>query len=207
MEKPPSSTPPPPLGIPSPDAPELVGFRHYLLLLARVQLDPRRAKDVDASDIVQQTMLEAHRNWDQFRGQTSGERAAWMRRILAHNLADALRAMGREKRDAGRLVSLEQELERSSIRLADLLAADQSSPSHGGHRQERALRLAAALAELPEAQREALMLQYWQGWPLARISEHLGRSTDAVAGLLKRGLKQLRTTLHPNARRGPNQAT
>jgi RNA polymerase sigma-70 factor (ECF subfamily) len=52
--------------------------------------------------------------------------------------------------------------------------------------------VAEALEQLPEAQREALVLQHWQGWTLAQIGAHLGRSPEAVAGLLKRGLKQLR---------------
>ncbi len=57
------------------------------------------------------------------------------------------------------------------------------------------LHLAAALDKLPDAQREALMLRHFHGWPLAQIAEHLGRSHAAVAGLLKRGLQQLRDQL------------
>jgi RNA polymerase sigma-70 factor (ECF subfamily) len=79
--------------------------------------------------------------------------------------------------------------------LADWLAAEQSSPSQGAEKHEEALRLAEALARLPEAQREALVLQHWEGWPLAQIGERLGRSPAAVAGLIKRGLKQLRSLL------------
>jgi RNA polymerase sigma-70 factor (ECF subfamily) len=52
------------------------------------------------------------------------------------------------------------------------------------------------LDRLPEAQREALTLHYLQGWPLGDIGRHLGRSRAAVAGLIKRGLKQLRLLLH-----------
>ena len=91
--------------------------------------------------------------------------------------------------------SLEAALDQSSARLEAWLAAKQSSPSQRAERNEQALRLAAALAELPEAQREALVLQHWHGWSLAQIAEHLGRTPDAAAGLLKRGLQQLRTLL------------
>ena len=63
-------------------------------------------------------------------------------------------------------------------------------------RLEELLRLAEALGELPEAQREALVLQHWHGWSLAQIGQHLGRSPAAVAGLLHRGLRQLRQELH-----------
>src|SRR5262245_54156014 len=77
-------------------------FREYLLLLARLQLGDRARARVEASDVVQQTLLEAHRRRGQFRGRTAGEMAAWLRRMLACNLADALRALTREKRDVAR---------------------------------------------------------------------------------------------------------
>ncbi len=69
--------------------------------------------------------------------------------------------------------------------------ADRPTPPQ----QERAVKLAAALERLPEAQREALVRQHWEGWSLAEIAEHMGRTRAAVAGLLKRGLSQLRTEM------------
>jgi RNA polymerase sigma-70 factor (ECF subfamily) len=147
--------------------------------------------------VVQQTLLEAHQALSRFRAEGEAGRAAWLRRILAHNLADALRKLAAGKRDLGRERSLEAALEASSVRLGAWLAADQSSPSERVQRREQAVALADALARLPEAQREALILQHWEGWPLARIAEHLGRTRAAVAGLIKRGLQQLRTLLEP----------
>src|ERR1700694_3486323 len=115
---------------PEPDPDEaLERFRHYLLLLARHQLGRQAAGKPEASDVVQQTLLEAHRKREQFRGTTDAERAAWLRQMLAFNLADALRHLGRDKRDAARERSLEQKLEQSSIRLGSWLAAVQASPS------------------------------------------------------------------------------
>jgi RNA polymerase sigma-70 factor (ECF subfamily) len=87
------------------------------------------------------------------------------------------------------------ELHKSSAQLASWLADAGPSPSQAAAGDEQAVRLAAALAQLPEAQREALVLQHWHGWPLARIGEQLDRSPEAVAGLLKRGLKRLRELL------------
>ena len=171
-------------------------YRAYLLMLARVQLDPRLRDKLDASDVVQQTMLEAHRQQDQFRGRTEGERLAWLRQILAHNLTDALRGFRRAKRDVGRERSLQQALDQSSARLEAWLAAEQSSPSQKAVKKEQMLRLAEAMETLPESQREAVQLHYWQGWSLAEIGEHLDRSAAAVAGLLQRGLKALRCKLH-----------
>jgi RNA polymerase sigma-70 factor (ECF subfamily) len=176
------------------DLSPLERFRSYLHLLARIQLDEQSPR-VDASDLVQQTLLEGCQHLERFHGQTDAERAAWLRRILAHNLADALRALHRDKRDVDRERSLEAVLEQSSRQLADWIAADQSSPSEQAMRHEEAVRLADALSQLPQAQREALVLQHWHGLTLAQIGERLHRTPVAVAGLLKRGLQRLRELL------------
>src|SRR6516165_5093089 len=118
---------------------------------------------LDPSDIVQQTLLEAHRDRDQFRGQTEAEIAVWHRRLLACNLADAVRSLRRRKRDTARERSLEAALDASSARLEAWLAAEQSSPSERAERNEAILRLVDALALLPEANRQALVLRHCQG--------------------------------------------
>jgi RNA polymerase sigma-70 factor (ECF subfamily) len=172
-------------------------FRDYLRLLARVQLDPRLRGKLDPSDVVQQTLLEAHQKREQFRGATEAEWLAWLRTALAHNLADALRAFGQAKRDVVRERALADAADASSRRLEAWLAAEQSSPSQQAQRHERAAQLAAALAALPDDNREALVLHYCEDRPLAEIAQRLGRTPAAVAGLLKRGLKQLRAALPP----------
>jgi RNA polymerase sigma-70 factor (ECF subfamily) len=170
-------------------------FRDYLRLLARVQLDPRLRGKLDPSDVVQQTLLEAYEKREQFRGATEGEWLAWLRTALAHNLADALRAFGQAKRDVALERSLAEAADQSSRRLEAWLAAEQSSPSQQAERHERAVQVAAALATLPDDNREALVLHYCEDRSLAEIAQQLGRTPAAVAGLLKRGLKQLRATL------------
>src|SRR5712692_2106916 len=85
-------------------------FRHYLLLLARLHLGDRLQAKFDPSDVVQQTLLEAHRKQAQFRGKSEPEMAAWLRQMLACTIADALRAFGRAKRDAAQERSLEAAL-------------------------------------------------------------------------------------------------
>jgi RNA polymerase sigma-70 factor (ECF subfamily) len=170
-------------------------YRQYLGVLARLQLDPRLHGKIDTSGVVQQTLLEAYRDLPSFTGQSTAQRTAWLRRILANNLADEIRKLTTAKRDLARERSLEAALEASSSRLEIWLAADQSSPSGHVEREERALQLAEALTQLPENQREALVLQHWHGWSLAEIARHMGRSHAAVAGLIKRGLQQLRTRL------------
>jgi RNA polymerase sigma-70 factor (ECF subfamily) len=178
-----------------PNALHLERYRDYLRLLTRVQLGRPRRGWLDPSDLVQQTLLEAYQKRDQFRGRTEAAQGAWLRAILARNVADAIRAQRRQKRDVSRERSLEAELEASSVRLGAWLAAEQSTPSARAVRHEQAVLLANALARLPEFQREALVLHYWQGYTLAEIAGRLDRSTDAVAGLLKRGLKHLRLVL------------
>ena len=170
-------------------------YRKYLMVLAHIEVDPQLQRNLDASGVVQETFLEAHQNWPQFQGKTQAELSAWLRQILAHNLADAVRALRREKRDIGRERSLATSLANSSTKLAGWLAADQSSPSQGMQREERAVVVATALAQLPDSQRDALVLQHWHGWSLNEIAQHMGRTPAAVAGLLKRGLKELRALL------------
>ena len=177
------------------DGPALERYRTYLGVLAGLHLDPRLRGKLDASDVVQQTLLQAYRVRAQFHGGTEAELAAWLRQILARHLANLVRDFGRDKRAVGRERSLDAALAESSARLEAWAAAEQSSPSVRAERQEQALRVAEALARLPEAQREALVLQHWQGWSLDDIGRHLGRSPAAVAGLIKRGIKQLRLLL------------
>lgn len=168
-------------------------YRSYLRLLADVQIDTRLQGKVDLSGVVQQTMIEA--NAADCVPEESGARLAWLRRVLANNLMDEIRRAGRDKRDVGRDVSLDAAIEQSSCRLMEWVAADQSTPSRILEGTERAVELAQALSRLPEAQRQALVLQHWQEWTVQQIADHMGKTRVAVAGLLKRGLKQLREEL------------
>jgi RNA polymerase sigma-70 factor (ECF subfamily) len=165
-----------------------------LLLLARLQLEP--GQRIAPSDIVQQTLLEAHEQRDQIRGDDAAL-AAWLRQALVNNLRDALRGLRRARRDVRREQSLEEAVEQSSVRLGDLLATGHSSPSQHAARHEDLLRLADAIATLPEAQREAVVLHHLQGCSLTETARRLGRTDAAVAGLLHRGLRKLREILAP----------
>jgi RNA polymerase sigma-70 factor (ECF subfamily) len=178
-------------------APPLEDYREYLRLLARLQLGPRLRTQLDSSDLVQETLLKAHARRDQFRGTGEAERAAWLRAILAHTLTDAVRKLGREVGTGPQ--SLEALVEESSARLEKLLVSDEPSPGSQLLRQEQLLRLADALAQLPEEQRTAVELRHLQGYSVPAISELTGRSTASVAGLLRRGLKRLRRVLEERA--------
>src|SRR5262249_30739103 len=121
---------------------------------------------------------------------------AWLRKMLIHNLADALRAFRQSKRAVAREQAIEEALQNSSARLVAALADSGPEAAEQAMRHERAVRLADALEQLPERQREALVCKHWHGWPVRRIARHLECSEEAVAGLLKRALKELRELLH-----------
>jgi RNA polymerase sigma-70 factor (ECF subfamily) len=171
-------------------------YRAYLRLLARLQIPVRLQPKVDASDVVQQTLLEVHRASDQFARLDEPARAAFLRRALTNNLADLVRHFAAEARDVGRERPVEAAVCDSSARLADWLAADQSSPSMRAVREEDLMRLAEALAELPEDQRLAVELKHLHGYAVSEIGAAMERGETAVGGLLRRGLKKLRELLH-----------
>jgi RNA polymerase sigma-70 factor, ECF subfamily len=180
---------------PAGDGLPLDRYRGYLMLLARAHRDARLRGKVDPSDIVQATLLHAHARRGQFRGRTEAECLAWLRAILATQLAEVTRRFGRRQRDVARERSLELSLTDSASRVADRLAATGSSPSQRSARQDELLRLADALAALPDDQRRAVELHHLDELSLADTADRMGRTREAVAGLLYRAVKRLRTTL------------
>jgi RNA polymerase sigma-70 factor, ECF subfamily len=164
-------------------------YRDYLRLLARLQFDIRLRGMMDPSDIVQQTLLKAHENLRGFRGKTHAELQAWLRAIMAQQLALMARKRGRQP---GRAHWLDGALEQSSVRLETLLASEQSSPSEQAMRTERLVELATALTRLPEDQQSAVELRYLRGLSVPSVAEQMGRSTVSVTGLLYRGTQALR---------------
>jgi RNA polymerase sigma-70 factor (ECF subfamily) len=177
-----------------PDDLALERFRQYLLSLARLKLGERLQARCDASDLVQQTLLEAHRKRDQFRGQTRAELAAWLRQMLTWGIADALRTEGRGKRDHAQERPLAAGAGDGSTTAEP--AADHSSPSYRAARNEQFDKLTAALAQLPDDQRRAVELKHLDGCSVADVARLMGKTETAVGGLLRRGLTRLRQLLH-----------
>jgi RNA polymerase sigma-70 factor (ECF subfamily) len=167
-------------------------YRDYLRLLARCQLDARLRAKIDPSDVVQQTLVKAVQNHAQFRGENDAELAGWLRRILANTMTDAVRKFQRE---VNLQYSLENAVEASSQKLEAWLAADQSTPSERSAQHEQLQELAAALGRLPDDQRTVVELHHIQRLSVAEIAAELGRTESSIAGLLRRGLKALRTEL------------
>ncbi len=168
-------------------------YREYLGLLARLQFDPRLRASLDPSDVVQETMLKATKAFHTFRGETERQLAAWLRTILTNTLRDAVADLARQGGNGAR--SLEDFLERSSARLENLLADGDLTPAGAADRNERLVRLADALATLPEQQRRVIELKHLHGLPVAEVAARTGLTKPAVAGLLYRGVIRLRTLL------------
>ena len=171
-------------------------YRNYLTLLVRLQIDRRLQGKVDPADVVQETFLEAHRDFGQFRGHSEGELAAWLRQVLATNLANvARRYLGTQGRDVRLERELAVELDRSSRVLDQGLAARDSSPSRQAARREQAVILADGLNRLPPDYREVIILRHLEGLTFPEVAGRMGRSLDSVKKLWARGLAQLRGTL------------
>jgi RNA polymerase sigma-70 factor, ECF subfamily len=175
---------------------QLERYRSLLRLRARqLHLDPRLKRRFDSSDLVQETLLKAHKNLHQFRGQTEAELVKWLQEILANALADQVRKARTGKRNLNLERSLETIVAESSGRLEAYLAAEQSSPSQQVQRKELLLRTAEALENLPADQRDVVMLRDLMNQPVAQIAQQLGRTEKSVAGLLLRGRLKLRELL------------
>jgi RNA polymerase sigma-70 factor (ECF subfamily) len=171
-------------------------YRGYLALLARLQISRRLQGKVDPADLVQETFLEAHRHFGDFRGASEGELVAWLRQILAGVVSHLVRRyLGTQSRDVRLERQLALELDQSSRLLDRGLAAVGSTPSERAVRCEESLRLAAVLEQLPAESRDVLILHHLEGLSLAEVAEHLGRSRSSVRKLWLHALAQLRASL------------
>jgi RNA polymerase sigma-70 factor (ECF subfamily) len=163
--------------------------------LAERQLDERIAVRVDASDIIQQTFLDAHRSFSEFAGQDMRELIAWLQCILDHKVAGAIRDHALlQKRNVYRDRSMDDS-HGGRASLKNELDAGVSTPSQKAMRGEEEQLLMKALSVLPDDQREAVRLRHLEGLALADIARQLGRSPAATAGLIKRGMQVLRRQL------------
>jgi RNA polymerase sigma-70 factor (ECF subfamily) len=174
----------------APDWP-LERFRSLLRLqVMMMRLDPRFQRRFDASDLVQETMLRALQHRDQFRGGSEAEALGWLQAILRNVVADKLDEAHADKRAINREQSIRAVAD-SSARIEALLADRGPSPSEAAARQEELLRMAGAIDRLPPDQRDVLIHHHLLGTPVAEIAQSMGRSEQAVAGLLFRGRRAL----------------
>lgn len=170
-------------------------FREFLKQLAESQLNPNYKRRVDASDVVQATLLEAHQNRETLRHEDTAAIAGWLRTMLQHNIMDAVRHATRERRDVRRETSLDQSPPRQVAGSRNLPAAEQTTPSQYLLRDELCANMAMAIGSLPPDQREAVVLHHLRGLPLRELAQQMNRSEPSVAGLLFRAMKRLREAL------------
>jgi RNA polymerase sigma-70 factor, ECF subfamily len=171
-------------------------YRHYLHLLARVEIGRNLQAKLDASDLVQDTLMEAHRGFSRFRGSNETQLICWLRQIMTANLSNLLRRyLGTQGRDVRRERELTVHVDQSS-RLLDRGLIDRgSSPSQRASRREQAVLLADALERLPEDYREAIVLRHLEGLTFPEVARRMGRSLDSVEKLWVRGLALLRQAM------------
>jgi RNA polymerase sigma-70 factor (ECF subfamily) len=171
-------------------------YRNYLRLLARLQIDRRLQGKLDASDLVQETFLEAHRDFAQFRGGSERELTGWLRQVLARNLANAVRHYcGTKRRDVHLERELERDLDASSRGFDPGLVARYSSPSRQAAEREEMVLVADALRQLPEDYREVLILRHLEGLSFPEVAGRMDRTLSSVDKLWVRALARLRRVL------------
>jgi len=127
------------------DPERLNDYKPYLLALAKSQLNPRLQTKMGASDVVQQSLLQACQAIGEFRGSSEAELRGWLRQILARNIIHVHRDLHRDKRNIDREHSMEDQLGKSSLRLENLLSSEGPSPSHYAMVGEQLIRLSTAL--------------------------------------------------------------
>lgn len=167
-------------------------YRNYLRLVARTTIDAELRAKADPSDMVQETVIKAHVNFGQFTGSTEVELLAWLRQVLAHNIADLGRRYRAASRQVSREMSLQDAMRSSSDAMNSFVAGEGSSPSHAFQRRETAVMLADALAELSPDHREVIILRNIEELDWPEIAEKMDRTPDAVRVLWARALKHLR---------------
>jgi RNA polymerase sigma-70 factor (ECF subfamily) len=177
----------------------LQSCRKYLLLVANREMGNDLKSKAGASDLVQETLLEAHRDMGRFTGRTETELRRWLRRLLLHKLAHTVRRYRHvERRRITREVSLETgDLGNS---LADFLAADQTSPGGQAVRREEEVALCAALDRNPERMRLAVLWRHHEACSFDELGRRLGCSNVAARKLWLRALERLQHELAPETR-------
>jgi RNA polymerase sigma-70 factor, ECF subfamily len=175
---------------------QLDRYRPLLRLLARkLELDLRLRRRFDSSDLVQETMLKAHEGLEKFEGRTEAELIGWLQQILGNVLADEIRRARALKRDVALEKPLDDVVAESSARMNEYLTASGPSPAEQAERREELLRLAVAIDQLPEDQRDVVIQRDLLGSSVGQIALLLERTEKSVAGLLLRGRRRLRELL------------
>jgi RNA polymerase sigma-70 factor (ECF subfamily) len=161
--------------------------------VAERELDAQLRAKGGASDLVQDTFLEAQRDFARFQGTTEEELLAWLRQILRYNLSNFARHYrGTDKRDADREVALSPG---DSSDPGPPLAADTPTPSRQVMLDEQNQQLLQAIGRLPPDYARVLTLRYLEERSFEEIAVLMQRSDNAVRKLWSRAVALLETEL------------
>jgi RNA polymerase sigma-70 factor (ECF subfamily) len=171
----------------------LSSYERYLKLLAQVQIGRALRSKLDASDIVQETFLEAHKSIHRFEGTNGDQFIAWLKSILAKRLANTMRHyLGTQARDIRLEERIENSLDHSSMSLAGMVAVQNSSPSHHVSKKEQSQLMAEALLRLPDDYREVIMMRHLEGMTFPEIAAAMNRTEGSAEKLWLRGMAKLK---------------
>ena len=175
----------------------LEAFRPYLLTIANQELPDGLLPKCGGSDLVQESMLDAHRGFAGFDGRRPDELRGWLRGILRYNLKDWVRRFGCSKR---RKVDRERSLQdgETGRLLAAGLVDPQPTPRTSAADREDAAAIDRALERLAENERTVIILRNRDhlGWD--EVGQTLGRSADAARMLWKCAILRLQQELESN---------
>lgn len=170
--------------------------RSYLTVLGRAQIGRRLRAKADLDDLVQETHLQAYREFPRFEGDHDAAFLAWLRAIFASRLHKLLRHYATEARDLSREQDLSAAFDESSRLLGGLVpASPDPSPSAQVSNEEELLRVTEEVMQLPDDAREALLLHHLEGLPWEEVGQRLGRTADAARKVWARALDLLRRRL------------
>jgi len=166
----------------------LDGCRRYISLVSVALLDRKLQSKVGASDLVQETLVEAHDHFDRFEGDTEEELFAWLTTILKRRWSKSRdHYYGTAKRNVGR----ELPLDGFQSHASDALIEDDATPSAAAiaHDEEQWVR--RGIAQLPDEYRRVLLLRNWERKSFVAIGEKMQRSTEASRKLWSRAVEKL----------------
>ena len=170
-------------------------YDRYLRLVISSSMGPALRRDLNASDVLQETLLVAAARFANFQGNDERELITWLRALASRKLIDLARRAGRLKRGPGGRVSLDEAHTARGESLGDQLADDRTSPSQAAARGEMAVRLAEALAGIDPTEAEVIWLHHVEGVSFDAIGQRLGIGRNAARGIWARGLRNLRRIL------------
>jgi len=176
-------------------------YRNYLNVLATTQLDQRLRRRMSTSDLVQETMMAAHRDFAQFRGGSEGELLAWLRQSLSHCLSHAVEKNFRaQKRDMRREVAIEQvarKLDDSAAQMSNLFADKAATPSQVVVQRELAAELSDQLNKLKPSYRDVIVYRNLQGLSFDEIADRMGIKSGAARMLWTRAIAKFKEVCDP----------